>query len=387
MRGSRQQSHLSKLLALAVLLSLFGNVIASERAAKKAELKQLNQRIAALQSELETARDRYDSLRKELRRSERQIGSLSRKIRELDAELDEQQAKMSEMRQRAGELQQLVASQRHYLAGQIRASYAMGRQEYMKILLNQENPSTVGRVITYYDYLNKARAERIATLGSTLRELEQVRSELEAESLRLRALRKQRSQEKSQLEASRGARKKVLQALKAELADKGKHLAGMQRDEQELKRLIRALGEALEDIPAEPGNRKPFNTLKGKLAWPISGPLLASYGSSRKLGKLSWQGVRIGADSGQEVRTVSHGRVAFADWLRGYGLLIIIDHGDGYMSLYGHNQSLYKETGDWVETGEVIATVGDSGGQDNSGLYFEIRKDGRPTDPVRWCRR
>ena len=387
MMAPRQQSHLSKWLALAILLPLFGNATASERAAKEAELKQLNMRIAALQRELETARGHYDSLRKELRRSEREIGSLSRKIGQLDTELAEQQVKMSELQRRAGELQQLVASQRQYLAGQIRASYAMGRQEYMKILLNQENPSTVGRVITYYDYLNKARAERIATLGSTLRELEQVRSELEAESLRLRALREQRSQEKRQLEASRGAREKVLRALKAELEDKDTHLAGMQRDEQELKRLIRALGEALEDIPAEPGNRKPFATLKGKLTWPTNGPLLASYGSPRKLGKLSWQGVRIGADSGQKVRTVSHGRVAFADWLRGYGLLIIIDHGDGYMSLYGHNQSLYKETGDWVETGEVIATVGDSGGQDNSGLYFEIRKDGRPTDPVRWCRR
>lgn len=387
MRSSRQQRHRPLLLALAVLVPLFGDAVAGERAAKQAELKQLHQRIAALQRELETARGQYDLLRNELRASERQIGNLSRKLKELDVELGERQAKLGVLRQRAGELQKLVASQRHYLAGQIRASYAMGRQEYMKILLNQENPATVSRVITYYDYLNKARTERIAALGNNLRELDLVSRELEAEALRLRALREQRAEEKIQLETSRGEREKVLRQLKSELEDKDTHLAGMQRDEQELKRLIRALSEALEDIPAEPGNRKPFGTLKGKLKWPTSGSLLANYGSPRKLGKLTWQGVRIGAASGQEVRTVSHGRVAFADWLRGYGLLMIIDHGDGYMSLYGHNQSLYKETGDWVETGEVIATVGDSGGQANSGLYFEIRKDGRPTDPVRWCRR
>lgn len=387
MRVSRQQRWLSLLLALPLLFPLFGEAVAGERAEKEAELAQLRQRIAVLQRELETARGRYDAQRQELRRTERQIGSISRKLRQLTSELGKTQAKMSELRKRAKELQELVASQRNYLAGQIRASYAMGRQEYMKILLNQENPSTVGRVITYYDYLNKARTRRIETLSNNLRELDHVHSEMEAENLRLTALREERAEEKSQLEASRKKREMALRQLKMQLEDKDVYLSGMRRDEQELKRLIRALSDALEDIPAEPGNRKPFVALKGKLAWPTRGPLLTSYGSPRRLGKLTWQGVNIGASSGQGVHSVSHGRVAFADWLRGYGLLIIIDHGDGYMSLYGHNQSLYKETGDWVETGEIIATVGDSGGQENSGLYFEIRKDGQPTDPVRWCKR
>lgn len=387
MRAPRQQRRLSLLLGVALGMSLIGDLGAGERAEKEAELEQLRQRITALQRELEQERGRYDVLRKDLRRSERQIGTLSRKLRQLDADLQERGQRMGVLRKRAADLQQQVASQRHYLAAQIRTSYAMGRQEYMKILLNQENPATVGRVITYYDYLNKARAERIETLGNTLLELEQVRSEMEVETQRLRALRERQAQEKLELETSRAERARVLRQLKAQLEDKDLHLVGMQRDEQELKRLISALSEALDDIPAEPGNRKPFATLKGKLKWPTSGPLLASFGSPRSLGKLSWQGVSIGAKTGQEVRAVSHGRVAFADWLRGYGLLMIIDHGEGYMSLYGHNQSLYKETGDWVETGEVIATVGDSGGQEKSALYFEIRKDGHPADPVRWCKR
>lgn len=388
MKAPRQQGRLSLLLGAAVALLLLGDLSsAGERATKEAELEQLRQRITGLQRELERERGRYDALRKELRRSERQIGSLSRKLKKLDVELLTRQQRMADLRKRAAELHQQVASQRHYLAGQIRTSYTIGRQEYLKILLNQENPATVGRVVTYYDYLNRARAERIEALGNALRELEEVRTELAAETQRLSDLRAQQAKEKQGLEATRSERASVLRQLKAQLEDKDLQLIGMQRDEQELKRLIHALSKALDDIPAEPGNRKPFGTLKGKLKWPTKGPLLASYGSPRSLGKLSWQGVSIGASSGQEVRAVSHGRVAFADWLRGYGLLIIIDHGEGYMSLYGHNQSLYKETGDWVETGEVIATVGDSGGQEKSALYFEIRKDGQPTDPVRWCRR
>jgi septal ring factor EnvC (AmiA/AmiB activator) len=373
------------LLVLPLLLAL--PAAASERQAKEAELKQLRAHIGKLQQELESVRGRYDSLRGELRRTERKIGQLSRKLKELTEQLKHKEKNLAGLKQKAHELQLTIAEHRHHLGGQIRASYAMGRQEYLKILLNQESPATVGRMITYYDYLNKARSERIHQLNKTLVELEQVRAEVEAETARLRVLREQRKHEKAALDASKRDRQKVVAKLQNEIQDKDQRLGGMLRDEEELKSLIKALSEALEDIPAEPGNRKPFAKLKGKLKWPTRGRVVASYGSPRKLGKLTWQGVMIGADSGQEVRSVSHGRVAFADWLRGYGLLIIIDHGDGYMSLYGHNQSLYRETGDWVEAGEVIATVGDSGGLDRAGLYFEIRKNGKPSDPVRWCRR
>jgi len=381
---SRQPSRPALLLAL---LLLAAPALGGERQAKEAELKQLRQHIAALQQELETVRGRYDSLRGELRRTERKIGTISRKLKELVDELRQQQEKLAELQRRERTLQQSVAEQRHHLSGQIRAAYAMGRQEYLKILLNQESPATVGRMITYYDYLNQARSERIQQLNKTLNDLEQVRAEVEAETARLRALRDERAAEKKALDASRREREQVIGKLRTEIKDKDQRLGGMMRDEEDLKSLINALSEALEDIPAEAGNRKPFGNLKGKLKWPARGPLVVRYGSPRKLGKLIWQGVMIGADAGQEVRAVSYGRVAFADWLRGYGLLIIIDHGDGYMSLYGHNQSLYRETGDWVEPGEVIATVGDSGGQEQTGLYFEIRKDGKPSDPVRWCRR
>ncbi|MCW8829238.1 MAG: peptidoglycan DD-metalloendopeptidase family protein [Gammaproteobacteria bacterium] len=372
---------------LLVLLLGVSPLDASERQAKEAELKQLRERITALQQRLQKARGQHDALRNELRTTERRIGELNRNIRRLDQDLAERRRRQEKLEGEERSLQETVSAQRDYLAAQVRAAYAMGRQEYLKILLNQQSPSTVGRVVTYYDYLNQARSERITHLSVTINELERVQRELGAEAERLRTLREQRAGEKSALEQGRLEREELVRRLKAEIESEDQRLTGMRRDEEQLKELIRALADALSDIPAEAGNRKPFASLKGKMQWPASGPLLVSYGSPRKLGKLRWSGVMIGAQQGQEVRTISHGRVAFADWLRGYGLLMIIDHGDGYMSLYGHNQSLYKETGDWVEAGETIASVGDSGGLDRVGLYFEIRKNGRPTDPVRWCRR
>jgi murein hydrolase activator len=375
------------LLYALLLLLVFAPLQAEDKAAKRAELKQLRQRIAELQQQQQKVRNRYDQLRQDLRKAEQRISKLSRSIPRLNRELKQRRKHLDKLRGEERELQHSVALQRGYLADQVRATYAMGRQEYLKILLNQESPATVGRVVTYYDYLNKARSERINRLSETINRLEKVRLEVEAEAKRMRKLRNKQKEEKDALETSRSKRETAMSKLKDELGTQDKRLASMLQDEQALKKLLNTLADALEDIPAEPGNHQPFATLKGKLHWPTGGKLLVSYGSRRKIGKLRWRGVMIGAGKGDEVKAISHGRVAFADWLRGYGMVIIIDHGDGYMSLYGRNQSLYKETGDWVEAGETIATVGDSGGAERSGLYFEIRKNGKPTDPVRWCRR
>ena len=385
---SRALRQLRYALIPLLLLCLSGPLLAvSKMQSRHAELERLRHRIATLQGELNVDRGRYDTLITELRRVERRIGRTGRSIKKLRQQLVEQENKLSRLQQRRAELQNSIVEQRRHLAGQIRAAYAMGRQEYFKILLNQEDPSAVGRTLTYYDYLNKARSRRIENLNSTIDELEQVRHELNSETARLRELRKQREREMREMEASRKERKGVVGRLRSEISSKDQQLNGLIADESELKSLLKALTEALADIPDDPGDHKPFASLKGKLKWPTRGSRLVAYGASRKLGKLRWQGVLIAGKEGQEVHAISHGRVAFADWLRGYGLLLIIDHGDGYMSLYGHNQSLYREVGDWVEKGDAIAAVGNSGGTDRSALYFEIRKDGKPTDPVRWCRR
>ena len=244
----------------------------------------------------------------------------------------------------------------------------------------------MGRVVAYYDYLNRARSRRIARLERDLGALEAVQVRIAEEKAELEQARAEQARKKAALEAGRKERRQVVVRLEARLEDKGEQLESMLADKAELEKLIKALRRALDDIPPEVGQTEPFAKRRGRLPWPVEGPIAKRYGAPRSVGGLRWQGVVIRAGAGEAVHTVSHGRVAFADWLRGYGMLLIVDHGDGFMSLYGHNQSLLKEAGDWVQAGEVVAMVGSSGGRQRDGLYFEIRKDGRPRDPARWCR-
>jgi septal ring factor EnvC (AmiA/AmiB activator) len=225
---------------------------------------------------------------------------------------------------------------------------------------------------------------RTADLTRATQRLEQ---EIAAERAELSRLHDQRQARALTLTQRQQERQQLLARLQEQMRSKGTELEQLTRDEQRLQELVRSLRELLSDIPAAPGDSRPFPSRKGKLDWPVQGSLVASFGSRRAVGDLTWRGILIRAPRGAEVRAVSHGRVAFADWLRGFGLLIIVDHGDGYMTLYGHNQGLYKEAGEWVETGEVIAGVGDGGDLGEAGLYFEVRHKGRPVNPASWMAR
>lgn len=359
---------------------------ASEQAAAKAaELEELRARIQQAREALQSTRGRHDSVQRELRRVERQIGKVTRALRDLEDEITGQQRALEVLQLRRGELEQGLARHRGVLARQVRASYIMGRQEHLKILLNQGDPATVQRALVYYDYLNRSRAARIHEALDSLRELRTVEAEIRQRQASLRELHARQDRQKERLEAGRAARRDVLAVLDRDIRSKDRKLKVMLRDERELEQVLRALEQALSDIPLPPQADRAFASRKGRLPWPARGRLVHRYGSRRNVGNLRWRGVMIGAPSGRQVRAISYGRVAFADWLRGYGLLLIIDHGDGFMSLYGHNQSLYRDAGEWVEAGDVIASVGDSGGQQDSGLYFEIRAQGEPVDPARWC--
>ncbi len=182
-------------------------------------------------------------------------------------------------------------------------------------------------------------------------------------------------------------RNQLLTRLEQEINNQEKNLSELEGSRNRIENLLMSLGELLADIPQSPSDSRPFKQQKGKLPWPASGPFLATYGEPRKQGGLKWNGVLISTAHGTPVRAVSHGRIAFADWLQGYGFITIIDHGEGYMSLYGHNETLIKQAGDWVNSGEVIATSGDSGGQPMPGVYFEIRSRGKPVNPGGWCSR
>jgi septal ring factor EnvC (AmiA/AmiB activator) len=272
------------------------------------------------------------------------------------------------------------------LERQVRAAYAMGRQEQLKILLNQQDPAVVLRVLAYYDYLNRERIARMQVIRTQLQQLQQTRREIADEQLKLQNLQAKRTAEKESLEQEQQARRLVLEQLNRELSDQGRELSQLQDDEQQLSSLLQGLREALSDIPAAASQDKRFAQLQGALQWPVRGQIRHMFGES-KIGGLSWDGVMIAAPEGNEVRAVHAGRVAFADWLRGFGLLLILDHGDGFMTLYGHNQSLFKEAGDWVEPGEPVAAVGSTGGRKEDGVYFAIRRHGKAVNPVKWCRR
>ncbi len=354
--------------------------------AQRAKLEALRTRIEGLRARMNTRSGEKSALARQLQESEQTIGRLVGTLRLLDGRLSDQQRRLEALRAQRAAQTEVLAQQRAVLARQVRAAYAMGRQEKVKILLNQQDPATVGRMLVYYDYLSRARAQKIESLREQLQRLMATEQEIQAEELELVRLRDEQASQLLAMKNSQDQRREVIAKITVELQDQGRELARLQSDERELNTLIKGLEQALADIPVEHPQQIQFAGLRGRLPWPASGRIVSRFGMPR-LGGLVWDGVMISAPEGREVRAVHHGRVAFADWLRGFGLLMIVDHGDGYMTLYGHNQSLFKEVGDWVAADEAIALVGSSGGRERAGVYFGIRFKGRPVNPTKWCRR
>ncbi|MDY6992015.1 MAG: peptidoglycan DD-metalloendopeptidase family protein [Pseudomonadota bacterium] len=257
-----------------------------------------------------------------------------------------------------------------------------GRQDYLKLLLNQQDPFAIGRVLTYYDYLNRARLEQIATIKTTLHHIHTLEQNIEQETIQLETLVNTQQHKQTQLNLNYDQRQDILVQLATLLESQDKELKRLREDKHHLERLLGTLGEVLKDIPPS-DQQLPFAQLKGQLPLPVDGKVLNGFNTSL-IGHLKWQGILIAAKQGDKVHSVAPGRVAFAQWFRNLGLLIIIDHGHGYMSLYAHNQSLYTKTGLWVDTYETIASVGNSGGRHTHALYFEIRYQGVPIDPQKW---
>jgi septal ring factor EnvC (AmiA/AmiB activator) len=264
----------------------------------------------------------------------------------------------------------------------VRAAYTSGHQERMKLLLNQHDPATLGRQMAYYRYFSEFRGRNIAAVNGHIRELGDLRRQVATEENRLAGLARARSAELLTLNATQQERQELLVALKARIAKEGSEIDRLAAQEQDLARLITELTSILSDYPITA--EEPFSQFKGRLTWPVAGTLLHAFGQPRAAGTLKWNGVVLAAPRGREIRAIYHGRVIFADWLAGMGLLVIVDHGEGYMTLYGYNETTLKTAGDWVAPGDVIATVGDSGGQANAGLYFEIRHGTLPLSPAVW---
>ncbi|MGE8307847.1 MAG: murein hydrolase activator EnvC family protein [Pseudomonas kermanshahensis] len=427
------------LLALSCLLS---PAFADERAQTQQQLDATRQDIAELKKMLGKLQEEKSGVQKDLKSTETDIGNLEKQVEALQQELKKTEGELERLDTEKKKLQTARVEQQRLIAIQARSAYQNGREEYLKLLLNQQNPEKFARTLTYYDYLSKARLEQLRTFNETLRQLANVEQDIARQQEQLLAQRADLDSRRQALETERSKRQQVLAKLNNDMKDRDQKLQAREQDQADLGKVLKTIEETLarqareaeearkkallaqqeaekrrqqealaaaaarEEArePVEPPKKArttlgpmvssdganyggAFSAARGKLPWPVNGRLLARFGDARGSdARAKWDGVMISANPGTQVRAVHGGRVVFADWLRGAGLLVILDHGNGYLSLYGHNQSLLKSAGDIVKAGEAISTVGDSGGQDSAGLYFAIRQQGRPTDPSQWCR-
>lgn len=381
----RARHFYKKLLPLCLGLSLTGTVFAQsdEQAEYEARMQELQRTIEQLQKELKKTQGSRDELKEKLEESESDIGELLDKIQNIESDLKEQNQDLQSLKQERQELNQSRQQQQAAVAEQVRAAYQLGRQSQIKLLLNQEEPQRVSRLLRYYDYWLEARTEKIERYLTTLAELDRIEPEILRTTAELERNREALEAQRERLKARQEERRETLIALNQRIRSTDQELADLKQDRQRLQTLLDEMVAAVADLEI-PGSDVPFSKSKGQLPWPAQGPVRHRFGSPLLDGQVKRNGMVIGASAGEPVLAVHHGRVVFSDYFRGHGLLLIVDHGEGYMSLYAHNQTLYKETGEWVSAGETIARVGSTGGQTQAGLYFEIRHGGKPTNPAPW---
>jgi septal ring factor EnvC (AmiA/AmiB activator) len=414
-------------LALVILASLITPVMADQRAETQQQLDQAAKDVGELKKLLKQMQEEKSGVQADLKKTETEMGNLEQQVKDLQQELKKSEGEIQRLDGEKKKLQDARAEQQRLIGIQARAAYQSGQQEYVKLLLNQQHPEKFARTLTYYDYLSKARLEQLTAFNETLRQLANVEQEIITQQDQLNEQKAALEGRREQLATARKERQQALAKLNRDVSDRDKKLKARQQDQAELGKVLKTIEETLarqerEAREAEEARKRalaeqqrqlreqgsdkparstsgplvssaggnfggPFAKARGQLPWPVDGRLVARFGSARGGdSRAKWDGVLIGASEGSSVRAVHGGRVVFADWLRGAGLLVILDHGNGYLSLYGHNQRLLKSAGDIVKAGESIATVGNSGGQDTPALYFAIRQQGRPTDPAQWCR-
>lgn len=352
---------------------------------KESELKQVRGRIESIRRAIHADAERRDALAGQLKRADLSIQSARERLAAVRASRVESEAKLAQLKSEQADTQREIAAQRGALADELRVAYMNGRQEQLKLLFNQGDPARLGRMLSYYGYFGRARAERITAISEHLAHLELLAERIGAETERLRQIEAENARDVQALASARARRAQTLAQLQSKLKTRNDELAKLQSDARALEKLVEELRRALEEFPEFA--QQPFQRVKGKLPWPVKGALLAKFGQLRAGGPLKWQGLVIGADRGTQVRAPYHGRVVYADWLPGLGLLLVLDHGGGYMSLYGHNEQLYRRVGDRVAPGDVLGAVGDAAGVGRPGLYLEIRKGKQALNPEDWLGR
>lgn len=352
---------------------------------KERELQEVRVQIDEITRSMERRAAERNKMTGELQAAEEAISERRLKLTELERQLQFSERRKSELEGEIGRRQAQLDAEAAQLGSQVRAAYMTGSQERIKLLLNQQDPAALGRQLKYYEYLSRFRAANILSVTQNLNELSALHQKVAEEEASLERLAGARRAELAELDGAQSRRRELLASLDSQQQAEGSAIKRLASQEADLQRLINELTAILSDYPIS--SEEPFTKFKGRLTWPVAGDLLHDYGEGRAGGQLKWDGVVLAAPRGREVRSVYHGRVIFADWLAGMGLLVIVDHGEGYRTLYGYNETVLKSPGDWVAPGDVIATVGDSGGQSQSGLYFEVRQGIEPVNPRNWVSR
>jgi septal ring factor EnvC (AmiA/AmiB activator) len=350
------------------------------------KLRELRERISTFKRELESVRGERDSQQQALERNDKAIGVISAELRRLAREAQQAEKKRTTLETERAAARSQLNAMREILQRELRAAWLGGRQQRLRLLLNQEDPAVVGRMMTYQAYFTRARTQRMEQFRATMERLQLAEQALLEQQASIEALRIRQQEQSSQLSREQENRRGILAGLQKQLEEGSTELVRLEQDEQRVHQLLQSLQQAMRDFPQAESSQKPLHRLKGQLRWPVAGRISTPYGARQAAGKMKSRGVHISTPAGTDVHAVAKGRIAFADWLRGFGLLIIIDHGAGYMSLYGENSSLYRAVGEWVSQGDVIAAAGNSGGQPRIGMYFELRKDGQPLNPSAWFR-
>jgi septal ring factor EnvC (AmiA/AmiB activator) len=376
-----------------VLLVLALGAAGSAQCADQAELEALHSRIEALKKNLAGAEENRSEASDGLRASEQGVSEANRVLHNIGMQQRSVQSDLLRVGEQTKALEASIAAQQGRLGRLLAMRYASGQQDYLKLLLSGRDPNQTARDLHYYSYISRAQADFIRALRNNLAGLAQLGRDARDKSAELAELVAKQLEGRKELEVQRAERKKVLARLASQIRAQHREIKSLQRDEARLSRLVEELAKAI--VPRATGKRNEklpeagraegaFAALKGKLRLPTRGELINRFGTPRRDSGLSWKGLFIRGANGQEVRAVAGGRVVFAEWMRGFGNLLIIDHGQSYLTIYGNNEALLKQMGDGVNAGDAVATVGNSGGNQDSGLYFEIRHQGKAFDPLHW---
>ena len=343
--------------------------------AVQSSIRVLDRRVNELSVEKQDLIDRLAIL-------EKSMGHSAARLKQLKKQVSQSEQTVLRLGVEIQSLLGLLVVQRERLQEQINAAYILGKRSRLKLILNQEDPARTSRMMVYYGYLNQARVEGLQAVKTSLEKLKTLQVLEKTHSEAFQSLVVEQTQERERLEKNLSQRQQLLMSLVSDEQDQLKALALLKADEKRLQQLFSEFQESMDDFPYELNIAQEFSEQRGHLGWPVSGPVINTFGARRSASR--WDGIVIRAEEGVEVKSVSRGRIVFSDWLRGYGLMIIVDHGKDFMTLYAFNQSLYKEVGDWVDMGDVIATVGKSGGRNNAALYFGIRDQGKALNPEHW---